>query len=276
MNNSFIFFGSPRFAQIFFERSIEKGFVPAALVCNPDRPVGRKKVITPPPAKTVAQEHEILVLQPDSIRNNPEFALHLPHADMAVVAAYSRIIPQEVLDLFPKGVIGVHPSLLPRYRGASPIQSVLMSGDTKTGVALYEMDAQVDHGPVLAQAEVSVTDQDTYLSLEKKLAEAAADLFEETIPSYIAGSLTAQEQNHEEATFTQKIQTQDGYVDLEKDSSLTVLRKIKAFTPEPGVFTYLNGKRVKLLEAHKEEDLVVITRIIPEGKKEQAVRIELA
>ncbi len=270
----FIFFGSPRFAEIILEKLIESGHTPAAVVCNPDKPYGRKKTMTPPPVKLLAQKHHIPVFQFEKISQTN--AVDLPPAEFAIVAAYAHIIPQYVLDMFPKGVIGVHPSLLPLYRGASPIQSVLLDGISHTGVSLYRMDEKMDHGPILAQKEVSVDENDGYISLEEKLAHVAGIMLGELLPTYNKETTKEYQQNHTKATFTKKFTTEDGRVDVVKDDPETIFHKIKALSPDPGVFTFIDGKRIKLLEVQKNSDgTYVITKILPEGKNVQKTNLHI-
>jgi methionyl-tRNA formyltransferase len=269
----YVFFGSPEFASIFLSRVIEAGLPPVAVICNPDRPVGRKQIITAPPIKTLAGKHHIEILQP---ANKAELTLlsekiSALSADIFVVAAYANIIPESILKLAPKGVVGIHPSLLPLYRGATPIQSVLLAGETKTGTSLYQMDAKVDHGPLIAQGELSIDANETYLSLEAKLAELGADLFINRAKDYVTGGLKPTEQNHAAATLTKKFETKDAEVDFKNDEPLSVYRKIQALNPEPGVYTFSfpghEGKRVKLLAATFSDGLIHITKIQPDGKK---------
>ncbi len=273
INIPYIFFGTPRFAQIVLSELCENGMAPTHVVCNPDRPQGRSRVITPPPVKVYAQQQGIPVLQPE---NSEELARMLSELSVSygVVAAYSMIIPSSVLSLF-KAVLGVHPSLLPLYRGSSPIQYALLDGVKKTGVSIYLLDEKMDHGPVIASEEVVVTDTDTYSSLEEKLASLGGSLLASSFPLFVKGSLVPQEQNHEDATYTKKIHTDDGYVDLVKDNPEDIYRKIRAFYPEPGVYTVIKGKRTKLLSAHREENGIVIDTILPEGKRKKETRIEL-
>ncbi len=265
----YIFFGSPEFAHAFLRRVITAGLLPIAVVTNPDRPVGRKKIVTPPPVKVLAQEHNIPVLQP---ANKTELqATTLPDADIFVVAAYANIIPDKVLKLAKKGVVGVHPSLLPKYRGATPIQSVLLAGEAGTGTTLYQMDAEVDHGPIIAQKEAAILASETYLSLEQKLATLGSELFIENAAAYASGKIKPKEQSHGDSTLTKKFETEDAEVDFKKDKPLSIYRKIQALNPEPGAYTLSlpghEGKRVKLLEASFDGVKLHIKKIQADGKK---------
>jgi methionyl-tRNA formyltransferase len=280
----YIFFGTPRFAAIILEKLIEAGFVPEAVVCNPDEPIGRKKIITPPPAKQLILDKKINipVYQPANLKNTSVVnSLRQINADVFIVAAYNKIISEEIINIPKFKTIGVHPSLLPKYRGPSPIQTAILNGEKETGTDLFLIDKDVDHGPVLASAKCEISEKDNYETLEKKLAELGAKLLIENLPKYLSGKIKPQEQDHLKATFTKKFSTEDGCVDLEKDSPELIFNKIRALNPDPGVFTFIqtkNGKkRVKLLEAKlnpthtdvygTKDGKLELLKVQPEGKK---------
>jgi methionyl-tRNA formyltransferase len=281
-NNKYIFFGTPEFAAIILEKLIEAGFAPTALICNPDRPVGRKKIITAPPTKILAQKHGITVWQPEGLKiENWKLKIEeLGGIDFAVVAAYSQIIPKNILDVLPAKFMGVHPSLLPRHRGASPIQSAILEGDEVTGVTLYLLDEKMDHGPILAGREFSISNF-KFSILQTKLAEMAGNMLVETLPKFMKGEIKPQVQNEKYATYTKKFTTDDAFVDLEKDDPVIIERKVRALNPEPGVWTLrpldvardkqAQGKlkRMKILEAELKDGKLVLKKIQFEGKKPQ-------
>jgi methionyl-tRNA formyltransferase len=271
----FIFFGSPQFGKIVLADLIASGYIPQAVVCGPDKPFGRRQIITPPPVKELAITYHIPVIQPKEKPQVSDLQVFASSITFALTAAYAHIIPNEVLSFFPKGMIGIHPSLLPLYRGPSPIQTALLHGDTNTGISLYQMDDQVDHGLIIAQREVSIAREDDYITLEEKLAHMGDAVSIETIPKWLDGTVVPHKQDHDKATYTQKFITEDGRVDLALDLPQTIARKIRAFGNDPGVFTYIDGKRVKLLEVQNTTEGYVITKIIPEGKREQSARIIL-
>lgn len=263
---TFAFFGTPAFAAIVLEKLIAADVVPDTVVTNPDRPVGRRKVVTPPPVKQVLLEQE------ESIRERirlfqPEHRKELPLIpggpyDFFVVAAYGFILPKELLALPRLGTIGVHPSLLPRHRGASPIQSTILAGDREAGVSLFLVDEQVDHGPILAAETLDGYDVSSmnYPELHRALAELGGDLLVRTLPDFIAGKLAPKPQDESKATFTKKFTAEDGRVDLEKDDPEMIWRKVRALTPEPGVWTLRDGKRMKILEADYREGTLILRR----------------
>ena len=279
----YVFFGTPNFAAIVLERLIAAGFPPACVVCNPDKPVGRKKVITPPPAKLVAQKNGIRVWQPEKLEVI-SYKSEVGEVDFAVVAAYSKIIPKNIIEIPAMGVIGVHPSLLPKHRGASPIQSTILHGDEETGVTLFLIDEKVDHGPILAQARInSHGSWVMYIELQKKLAELAGDLLIETFPKFLTGEIVPRAQNESEATYTKKFSSEDAYIppdDLAlaisgEDQNMAELieRKIRALNPEPGVWTMKNEKRTKLLEAEIQGGKLRLKKVQIEGKKSQNINM---
>jgi len=282
---TFAFFGTPRFAAIILKRLLDKDLVPQLLVTNPDRPVGRKKVLTAPPTKQVVLDSgaSVEIFQPEVL--DEAACKRLEGFDYFVVAAYSKILPKRVLSLAKRGVVGVHPSLLPKFRGASPIQSALLEGATETGTTLYVMDEKVDHGAIIAQATLTGASMDTLtsLELEERLAELSAELLVRTLPDFCCGKIAGVSQADADATFTKKFATQDGFVehaDLTEaqerggETARHIDRMIRALNPEPGVFTLSPSKggpvRMKLLSAKLLPDgKLRLTRIQYEGKTPQ-------
>ncbi len=191
------------------------------------------------------------------------------------MASYGKIIPKEIIDLFPKGIVVVHPSLLPKYRGATPIQSALLSGEEKTGTALILMDEKVDHGPILAERELKFQIPNSkFQILHDKLAELSSDLLIETLPKFENGEIELIAQDESKATYTKKFTADDAFVpeaDLTRaqreggDAALLVDRKIRALNPEPGVWTLEDGKRMKLLEAEIRDGKLKLKKIQREG-----------
>lgn len=276
-SESFVFFGTPRFAAITLDSLIHTDLIPSLVITNPDRPIGRKKVITPPPVKTLAAAHGIPVAQPESLSD-----YRLPTADYSfgILAAYGKIIPQQLTRSFPKDIIGIHPSLLPKYRGATPIQNAILCGDKETGVTLFLVDEKVDHGKIVASSEERIASGDTYRTLEEKLARLGAELLIRTLPDYLSGKIIPREQDHARATFTKKFLANDAFVPIEDlesafggnaEKAIRIDRMIRALNPEPGVWTIQNGKRMKLLESKVIGGAVMLTKIQMEGKKPQEI-----
>jgi len=268
----YIFFGSPEFAAIILGKLLKAGMPPILVICNPDRPAGRKKIITPPPVKQLITDNQqpIEILQPENIKDISA-KIKAINADVFIVAAYAKILPKEIIELPRLGTIGVHPSLLPKYRGSTPIQSVILNGETETGTTLFLIDEKVDHGAILATDRLPIVENDSYETLLKKLAELSGNLIVKTLPEYITGKIIPKPQNESEATYTKKIKTEDAFVDLEilqkaqdgtsPEDAKKITRKIRALNPEPGTWTIINGKRTKILEAELSEGKLKLKKI---------------
>lgn len=275
----FVFFGTPRFAEIVLDGLIAEGIVPSALVCNPDRPLGRKHIFTPPLTKKLiaAKKLPTTVLQPEKLNDVFVAQLRALQPDFFVVAAYAKIIPSAMLAIPRLGTLGTHPSLLPAYRGASPLQSVILAGETKTGSTIYHMDEKMDHGPIFAQEEVPLDALTTdYLALEKQLAELSARLLIKTILILMGGGASPRAQDESRVSFTKKFTTENGFIkDTELDAAIAgnsdkaelIVRTINAFNPEPGAWTQKTGKRIKLLEARIESGALKLITIQEEGQR---------
>lgn len=269
---NFIYFGSFRISADILEHLIARGFMPTTVICSPDKPAGRKKLITAPDIKKLIIEKQwpIKILQPEKLKIE-NLKLEIGASDLAIVMGYPHIIPQAILDLPRLGTVGVHPSLLPKYRGPSPIQTVLLNGDKETGVTLYQIDEKMDHGNILAQSTHTIAPGTDNLTLEQELADLSVNMIIETMPKYLSGKVKPAEQEHASATVTKKFTSADGQVDFINDEPLTVYRKIKSFYPEPSVWTMnlpgYEGKRVKLLAAEWRDNKIHITNIHVEGKK---------
>lgn len=271
-----IFFGTPEFARDTLDTLEAQGVTPSLIVAAEDKPVGRKMILTAPPTKTWAEERNIPVLQLKTLRK-PE-SVDAINAfgpfDVGVVASYGKIIPQTILDIPKRGLLNLHPSLLPLHRGASPIQSTILAGGP-FGVSIILLDADMDHGPLLAQKEIpqNILPKDSYRDVaEKVLAQEGARMISEILPAWLSGSHPTTEQDHDKATFCKKIEKTDGEVNLATDNPEEIARKVRAFVGWPGVFffTDYNGARIRvgITKAHVEHGLLVITSVKPEGKKE--------
>jgi methionyl-tRNA formyltransferase len=218
-----------------------------------------------------------LVLQPEKLDDELVAQLRALQPDFFVVAAYAKIIPHAVLSVPRLGTLGTHPSLLPAYRGASPIQSVILAGETKTGSTIYAMDEKMDHGAIFAQEEIPLEALTTdYCTLEEQLAKLSARLLIKTIPALLDGSAVPRTQDESRASFTKKFITDNGFVEQsELDAALAgnsdkaelIVRTINALNPEPGAWTLQNGKRVKLLEARMDGGALKLVTIQEEGQK---------
>lgn len=231
-----VFWGTSDFALPSLQSLIDIGYLISAVVTNPDEPVGRKNILTPPPVKIVAQKYGIPILQPHSLKTyNLELKTYKP--DLFVVAAYGKIIPKNILEIPKYGALNIHPSLLPRWRGPSPIQYTILNGDGETGVTIMKMDEKMDHGPVIATSdELQVTSKINYPELHKKLSELGAALLIKTLPKYLSGEIKTIPQDESRVTYSKILTKEDGKIDWSK-SAEEIERQIRAFDPWPGSWT---------------------------------------
>lgn len=265
-NQRFIFFGTPEFSVTIAETLRKNGYVPDVVVSAPDRKVGRKQLLTAPPLAQWAKEHQIPLLQPEHPSDITEI-LQQKTYDFFVVAAYGYILRKEILDIPIRGTLNVHTSLLPRWRGACPIESVILARDLRTGSTIMLMDEKLDHGPILAQESFSLDQNTNRENLFEILAVHGAELLVTTLPQWINGEISGHEQNHSEATFCKKIEKQDG--DITNDDDYTRYRKFLGYYGWPGVFFIdQHHKRVKITDAQYLDGVFVIQKVIPEGKNE--------
>lgn len=271
------FFGTPQIAVWVLEELEKNGILPSLVVTNPDAPSGRKMLLTPSPVSEWARAHGINTLKPATLNDiGVQEALQNSGSDIYIVAAYGKIIPQSILDIPVHKTLNVHPSLLPAFRGASPIRSAILEDANPTGVTIMILTSGIDEGPILAQEAVLIPKEEWPLKgllLDELLARRGGALLAKTIPDWVAGRITPSEQPHEEATYSKKITKEMGLISL-SDDPYTNLRKIRAFDGWPGTYFFheKNGVsiRIKIVDAHIENDTLYIDRIIPEGKKEMS------
>ena len=241
--------GSPDFAVPTLQALIGNAGV-VGVVTQPDRPAGRGRGIRQPPVKTLALEAGIPVIQPEKL-SAPEAmqALERWAPEVIVVAAFGQILKPPVLDLPRYGCLNVHASLLPRWRGASPVQAALLAGDDHTGATIIKMDPGVDTGPILAQRSTPVLAEDTGASLTNRLAQIGAVLLSATLPAYLSGKIDPRPQDDSAATYARLLKKSDGELDLRIDAQ-TLARQVRAYDPWPGSFLLWNGTRLKVHGAH--------------------------
>ncbi|MEX1063848.1 MAG: methionyl-tRNA formyltransferase [Candidatus Paceibacterota bacterium] len=293
-NTKIVFFGTAEFAIPALEALINAGYKISAIVTKPDELAGRNKALTPPPLKDFGQKLSIPVIQPAKLRGNSELFQELRKldSDIGIVAAYGKLIPQEILDLPKHGFINIHPSLLPKYRGPSPVQAAILNGDPETGTSIMIVDEEMDHGPVLASERVAIGDK-SFLELNTELWMLGAELLVKTLPEYLIGKSEVTIQDDSLATYSEKIKTEDGEV-APDDNVEKTYNKIRALNPDPGTYFWIenNGKRIRLkildaeilaidsdqtngsLLAHDSMPVLklkngglILKRVQPEGKK---------
>ncbi|CAM4040081.1 methionyl-tRNA formyltransferase [Lederbergia lenta] len=246
-----IFMGTPDFSVLVLRRLITEGFDVIAVVTQPDRPVGRKRILTPPPVKVEAEQHNIPVFQPEKIRLPEETEKILAlEPDLIVTAAYGQILPAAILEVPKLGCINVHASLLPELRGGAPIHYAILEGKKKTGITIMYMVEKLDAGDIISQKEIPITEEDDVGTLFAKLSETGADLLAATLPELIAGKIIAQPQNHDEATYAYNIKREQEKINW-NDSGEVIFNQIRGLRPWPIAYTTLNGQVLKIWKAEK-------------------------
>jgi methionyl-tRNA formyltransferase len=244
-----VFMGTPEFSVPPLERLIRSDYRVVAVYTRPDKASGRGRLMSPSPVKRVALDWNLPVVQPHSLGSAEALAQLVDfQPDVIVVAAFGQILPQAVLDLPRYGCINIHPSLLPRFRGASPVASAILAGDEDTGVSIMLMDAGMDTGPVLIRERAPVSPQDTTGSLTVKLSRVAAGLVEKTLARWTGGEITPEPQNEAEATYCYQIGKSESEIDWHRPA-VELWRRVRAFEPWPGSFTRLRGRQLKIIEA---------------------------
>lgn len=240
-----VFMGTPDFAVPTLQALIQHHDV-IGVVTQPDRPAGRKNQIKQSPVKEVALAAGIPIFQPKRIRK-PEAIEELSQwdANLYIVAAFGQILPQTVLDIPKHGSINVHASLLPRWRGAAPIQAAIRAGDDETGITIMLIDAGLDTGDMLSKRAVTIESDETAQTLHDKLAAIGGELLIETLPKYLSGDIQPQKQDESLVTYAPQIKKEEGEIDWSQ-SAVSIERLVRAFTPWPGTFTFWNGKQLKI------------------------------
>lgn len=249
-----LFMGTPEISAYVFEQMILAGYHFVGLVAQPDHPVGRKGIIEKVPTKVIAEKYNIPVFQPIKIRKDFSFMDNLK-VDLVITLAYGQIVPQGFLDIPRFGCLNLHGSLLPKLRGASPVQTALINNEKVTGVTLMEMVAAMDAGRMYGKKEVVIDEEDNATSLFKKISEAAKDLVLELLPKYVDGELEGIPQDEEQVTFCSLIKPEQEKLDLSKDI-LEVYGYIRGLSDEPGAYLYLDNQKLKIFKAKIANDLV--------------------
>ncbi|MES2087508.1 MAG: methionyl-tRNA formyltransferase [Patescibacteria group bacterium] len=269
---NYVFFGTPEFSTLVLAELLSKGYSPAFVVTTPDKPAGRGLALTESPVKIFATKQNIPVLQPEKL--DAEFVSNLKekNLDLCIVAAYGKILPESLLSITKYPPLNVHPSLLPKYRGTSPVESQILADEKNIGVSVIRMDEKTDHGPIVAQEKVEIPNwpisRDT---LNTILWKKGGALIAQALPSWIDGSLKEIPQNHDEATPTPRTQKTDGLVEL-LDSDRKNYLKYLAYEGWPGTyfFSEKDGKKIRVIikKARLLDEKFVIDTVLPEGKKE--------
>lgn len=270
-NLKFIFWGTPDIASKTLEILKLGGYLPSLIITSQDKPQGRKMTITPTPVKTWAEENNIPYLQPIKIDDNFIELIKKMEFDLSIVVAYGKILPEKIINTPKKGTLNIHYSLLPKYRGASPLESALLNGENITGVTIQKMAYQLDSGPIVAKEKIDISIEETKQTLKDKLVIIGADLLIKILPDYISDKILLETQKEEGVSFCSKIKKEDGEINLD-DKPILNWNKYRSYLGWPGVFFFktINGKktRFKITKARFEDGLFIIEKVIPEGKKE--------
>jgi methionyl-tRNA formyltransferase len=312
-----VFFGTPEFSATILKSIINhRSLIIDSVITQPDKPVGRKQILVPSPVKVLAEKYKIRVEQPEKIENWISRKSHKANKlsakggsgsggkienlkpDLIIVAAYGQIISKEILDIPKFGCLGVHPSLLPKYRGPTPVQFAILRGEKETGVTIFLMDEEMDHGKIISNVKYQISKNETCESLSKKLAELGGRLLTDTIPRWIRREIKPKPQDHKKATYTRLLRRKDGFIDWKKiilatqtevgpggrsdlvggrtSKAKEIERMVRAFTPWPGTWTEIKSKvksqklkvkRLKILKARLKNGKLVLEQVQLEGKK---------
>jgi len=269
-----VFFGTPDYVLPIL-RLVHKKFVTgpgkspiAAVVTQPPRPVGRKQTPSFSPIDKWAHEHKIPIYYSASdLIENP------PDATLGILASYGEIIRKDVINLFPQGILVIHPSLLPKYRGASPVPAAIANGEPITGVSIIKMDEKMDHGPIIAQSKEEILPGETSESLRNRLFEKSAGVLIELLTPYLQGKINLKVQDDAEASFTKLMKKEDGFFNMDEKNPVEIERLVRAMSPWPGAWTLVRlsatdekKKRLKILKAHLEDEKLVLDEVQLEGK----------
>ena len=267
-----VFMGTPKFAVPVLEMLIENYGVDL-VITQPDKKVGRKKVLTPPPVKVVALDNNIKVLQPEKISTDEETynTLKELNPDIIITAAYGQLVPEKILEIPNHKCINVHGSLLPKLRGGAPIQYSILEDHKKTGITIMYMVKKLDAGDMISKVEVDILDSDNYESLHDKLSVAGRNLLNETLPNIFSGDIAPEKQDDEQATFARNILREDEKIDWNR-SAREVFNKVRALDPTPGAFTYLDGNVLKIwssevVELEEQSSYSKVGTIVKQDKK---------
>lgn len=270
--NNYTFFGSSKFSVFCLEELKQLGLSPVLIVTTPDQPTGRGLKMTATPVKIWAEENKIPCIAPQKLDESFSTQLNLETSNLFLVASYGKIIPSKVLELPKHGTLNIHPSLLPKYRGPSPLQAQILNDEKEVGVSLMSIDEKVDHGPIIVQEKISIENWPVnFEELEKITALSGVKLFSDVLENWLNDKIIPIEQDHDQATFTKKIEKEDGLINLSDNSYMNFL-KIQAYSTWPKTFFFIekDNKKIRVIikEARFIDGQLLIQKVLPEGKKE--------
>ncbi|ETB63849.1 TPA: methionyl-tRNA formyltransferase [Candidatus Nomurabacteria bacterium] len=277
---NFVFLGTPDVAEKTLEILKSNGYLPSIIITSPDKPQGRKMIITPPPVKIWAEKNNIPYFQPEKIDEEFIKSISVPEAlpmansshrqglwQLFVVVAYGKILPENFIKIPKLGTINIHYSLLPKYRGASPVETALLNGDEETGISIQQMEFKLDSGPILIEEKIKIDINDTKDTLRNKLIKIGGELLCKILPDIIEEKIQGKIQNENDATFCKKIKKEHGEIDPNGNGKEN-WNKYRAYYGWPGVYFFKDGKRIKITKARYEDNKFIIEKIIKEGGKE--------
>lgn len=268
---NFIFFGTPYVARDTLALLVERGFTPSLVVTSPDAPRGRGMTLTACETKEWALAHSIPVFTPEKLDSDAVRTITESAPTLGIVVAYGKFLPTSLIEAFPQGVVNIHYSLLPKYRGASPVEAALLAGETETGVTIQKMVKEMDAGDILAVKTSSILTDDTTKTLRARLITDGATLLADLMPALFEGTVAGVPQDHAQATFAKKIEKSAGELTL-SDDARTNWNKYRAYAENPGTYFFMerDGKkiRVKIKTAQCVNGVFTPLRVVPEGKKE--------
>lgn len=271
-NQKTIFFGNSRFSVFCLEEMKNVGLIPDLVITTPDKPMGRKMLLSESETKTWSKENGVPFLEQDKLKDEV-FLEKLKAYDLFIVASYGKIVPKIILDMPKYGVLNIHPSLLPKYRGPAPLQEQILNNEKDLGVTIMLMDPEIDHGPIICQEKIVVPNWPVnLLELKTIMAKAGVKLLADNLEAWINKKIKATEQDHLQATFTKKVEKNDGLLDLEFGKPFDNYLKTKAYYPWPGTFFFIqkNGRKIRIIikESEFTDGRFIIKKVLPEGKKE--------
>jgi len=292
---NFVFWGTPDVASETLQILKENGYLPSLIVTSPDKPQGRKMLVTPPPVKIWAEKNNISCVQPENqaellqiflsrgshTRGEGRREEKIEEAklslldmrgeqnitDIFLVVAYGKILPEDILNIPKLGSINIHYSLLPKYRGASPVESAILNGETETGISIQKMAYKMDSGPIIAEEKVKISPDEKASDLRKRLIKIGGELLVKTLPKIIERKIKLTPQDEKETIFCKKIKKEDGLIDL-NDDAIKNYNKFRAYAAWPRTFFFKDGKRIIVTDAVLENNQFAIKKVLPEGKKE--------
>jgi methionyl-tRNA formyltransferase len=263
---NFVFWGTPEVASETLEILKENGYIPSLIITSPDAKSGRGLLLQASPAAVFAKQNNIPCLKPEKL-NEVSLITTSSQTYLFIVVAYGKIIPENILNIPKFGSINIHYSLLPKYRGASPVESTILNGETETGVTIQKMKFAMDAGDIIVQEKVKIFPDEKAPDLRTRLIKIGGELLVKTLPNFIDGKIKEIPQKENEATFCKKIKKEDGLIDLD-DNALKNYNKFRAYAVWPRTFFFKNGKRIIITDAALENNQFIVKKVLPESKKE--------